>query len=206
VTAHHPAVLGARRLVVLVEGPSDREAVQALSERLGLDLARENAEVVEIGGAQAIARALRELPCGATAAGLCDAGEERVFARALTEVGIARAATRSELEVCGFFVCEPDLEGELIRALGATAVESVLAANGHLSSFRTFQKQPQWSGRPPEDQLRRFFGSSAGKVRYARPLVDALDDDRIPRPLGALLAYVDAWVAQRQASGGASSG
>ena len=39
-------------------------------------------------------------------------------------------------------------------------------------------------------QLRRFFGSSAGKARHAPLMVDSLPLDRIPRPLEALLAHI----------------
>ena len=102
----------------------------------------------------------------------------------------ARDLTRARMERLGFYVCDADLEDELIRALGPPAVERVLARNGDLSSFRTFQKQPQWEGRPTESQLRRFFGSSAGKIKYARLLVEALDLARVPRPLDGVLTHV----------------
>jgi hypothetical protein len=94
------------------------------------------------------------------------------------------------MEEIGFFVCDPDLEGELIHALGVAGVEAVLERTGKLGSFRTFQKQPQWKDRPTEAQLRRFFGSSAGKIRHARLLVEELDLDRVPRPLDGVLAHV----------------
>ena len=84
-----------------------------------------------------------------------------------------------------------DLEDELIRSLGAAAVEEVVEAQGDLRSFRTLQKQPEWQGRPVEEQLRRFMGSGGRrKIRYARLLVDALDLTRVPRPLDGLLAYL----------------
>jgi hypothetical protein len=41
-----------------------------------------------------------------------------------------------------------------------------------------------------EDQFRRFLGSSAGKIRHAPLLVEAIDLERVPRPLAALLARV----------------
>ena len=64
-------------------------------------------------------------------------------------------------------MCVADLEDELIRALGAAAVEQVVAAQGELGSFRTFQKQPAWRGRAIEEQLRRFMGTYGGrKIRY----------------------------------------
>jgi OLD-like protein len=178
------------RWIVLVEGPSDRAAVEALALRVGRDLEREGVEVVSIGGAHAIGRCLRDLPDGVRSAGLCDLGEVAPFGRALERAGVVPATSREELEALGYFVCEPDLEGELIRALGAPGVETVLESTGKLTAFRTFQKQPQWQGRPVEDQLRRFFGSSAGKIRHAPLLVEALDLENVPRPLASLLAHV----------------
>ena len=178
------------RWAVLVEGVSDRIAVETLARRRGLDLAAEGIEVVAIGGAHAIGKVVDALPDGVRTAGLCDAGEIAPFGRALERAGLKPACSPDELEALGFYVCDPDLEGELIRALGADGVEAVLERSGKLSSFRTFQKQPQWRGRPVEDQLRRFFGSSAGKIRHAPLLVDALDLDRVPRPLEALLTHV----------------
>jgi hypothetical protein len=178
--------------VVLVEGPSDQAAVEALARRLERDLAAEGVEVVSIGGAHAIGRFLSDLPDGVRSAGLCDVGELVPFGRALERVGVGPAGTREELEALGFYVCEPDLEGELIRALGTDSVEAVLEQSGKLASFRTFQKQPQWHGRPVEAQLRRFFGSSAGKIRHAPLMVEALDLDRVPRPLDLLLGHIGA--------------
>jgi hypothetical protein len=178
------------RWLVLVEGESDRAAFEALARRCGHDLEGERVEIVSIGGAQAIGRVLSRLSPDVRLAGLCDAGEVGAFGRALERVGIGPARTRPELELLGFYVCEPDLEGELIHSLGADGVEAVLQRSGKLSSFRTFQKQPQWRDRPVEDQLRRFFGSSAGKIRHAPLLVEGMDLERAPRPLAALLAHV----------------
>jgi hypothetical protein len=49
---------------------------------------------------------------------------------------------------------------------------------------------PAWRSRAPEEQLRRFMGSGAGrKIRYARLLVDALDLDCVPRPLDGVLGH-----------------
>jgi OLD-like protein len=178
------------RWVILVEGPSDKAAIEALARKLGRDLSGERVEVVSIGGAHAIGRFVRDLADDIRPAGLCDIGEVIPFGRALERAGVGPSGTREELEALGFYVCEPDLEGELIRALGAPGVEAVLERSGKLSSFRTFQKQPQWRGRPVDAQLRRFFGSSAGKAQHAPLMVDALSLDRIPRPLEALLAHV----------------
>ncbi len=80
---------------------------------------------------------------------------------------------------------------ELIRGLGADAVERVLDAQAELGAFRTFQRQPAWRGQTYEELHRRFLGTHSGrKVRSGRVLVDALDLDRVPRPLDALVALV----------------
>jgi hypothetical protein len=164
--------------VVLVEGVSDRIALEALARRRGRDLAGEGVSIVAIGGAQAVGRVVEDLRSTAVSiAGLCDAGEEALF---------RRAGFGSNL-----YVCHADLEEELIRALGTGAVEAILEANGDLGSFRTLQKQAVWRSRPVEDQLRRFMGSGARrKARYAALLVEALDLDRVPQPLDGVLAQV----------------
>lgn len=182
------------RAVVLVEGISDGRALEALAERRGRDLETEGVAVVPMGGAQAIGRFLRRFgPEGLDVglAGLCDAGEERDFRRGLEGAGLGTDLTRADMERLGFYVCDADLEDELIRALGADAVLEVVKAQRDLGPFRTLQKQPAWDGRPLEDQLRRFMGSGGSrKIRYARLLVDALDLARVPRPLDAVLARV----------------
>ena len=78
----------------------------------------------------------------------------------------------------------------MIRALDADAVEELFAQHGDLNAFRTFQKQPEWRDRPVEHQMRRMLGSSLGKIRYAPIFVEALDLERMPRPLDAVLAHV----------------
>ena len=188
------AVAERNQAIVLVEGISDRVALETLAERLGRNLEAEGVSIVAIGGAQAIRRVVVELgPRGRNVrlAGLCDAGEERAFRRGLELAGHGSPATRSELEALGFYVCEADLEDELIRALGAAAVEEVVEAQGDLRPFRTMQKQPEWRGRPREEQLHRFMGSGGRrKIRYARLLVDALDLTQVPQPLERVLAHV----------------
>jgi hypothetical protein len=182
------------RAVVLVEGTSDKVAVEALAERRGRDLAGEGVSVVPIGGAQAIGRYLSEFgPEGLDLelAGLCDAKEERDFRRGLERAGLGSDLSRSDLERLGFYVCDADLEDELIRALGVESVQQVVDGQGDLGSFRTLQKQPEWRGRRTEEQLRRFMGSGGRrKIRYAKLLVEALDLDAVPRPLDRVLAHV----------------
>ncbi len=181
------------RSVVLVEGASDKVALETLAARRGRNLEVEGVSVVVLGGAQAIGGFLREVPrgSGVRLAGLCDAAEEAGWRRALEHAGFGSRLTREEMERLGFYICVVDLEDELIRALGAAAVEAVLDAHGDLRSFRTLQKQPEWRERRTDDQLRRFLGSGGSrKIRYARLLAEALDVDHVPRPLDGVLAHV----------------
>lgn len=182
------------RTVVLVEGLSDQRAVETLARRRGRDLDAEGVVVLPIGGAQAIGVFLDRFgPRGLDLrlAGLCDVAEERHFQRALQRAGFGSELTRADLEALGFYVCVVDLEDELIRSLGAAAVERVVETEGDLGAFRTLQKQPAWRGRPTEEQLRRFMGSGGSrKLRYAALLVEALDLTHVPRPLDRVLAHV----------------
>lgn len=182
------------RAVVLVEGVSDQLALEALARRRGRDLAAEGASIVPMRGATNIAKFLARFgPHGAglKLAGLCDMGEERDFKRALERAGFGAHLTRSDMERLGFYACNADLEDELIRALGTAAVERVIAAQGDLGAFRTFQNQPEWRGRPHEEQLRRFMGTKGGrKIHTAARLVEALDLATVPRPLDGVLAHI----------------
>jgi hypothetical protein len=180
--------------VVLVEGRSDQVALEALAARRGRDLDAEGVSIVAMGGVTNIARFLAQLgPHGLDVrlAGLCDAGEEAAVRRGLERAGFGDGLSRVAMESLGFYVCEVDLEDELIRSLGTTAVERVVEACGELSSFRTLQKQPAQRGRTHHQQLHRFMGTRGGrKIRYARLLVDALDLSRVPRPLDGPLDHI----------------
>jgi len=160
--------------VVLVEGITDRIALEAVAAKLGRDLAGEDVEIVPIGGAQAIRRAFAEHE-GDRVVGLCDAREERWFRRVLGD------AT---------YVCVEDMEDELIRALGPAGVEEVIAAEGELETFRNFQNQLAWRGRPVDRQLHRWFRSAHRRnKRYPPLLVAALQPEQIPRPLAGVLEH-----------------
>ncbi len=167
--------------LILVEGESDRLALEALARRRGRDLDAEGISIRAIGGAHAIRREVERLHRHARLTGLCDAQEEPHFRNAFEAAGLAGSV----------FVCDRDLEDELIRALGVGAVEEVLVARHELGLFRSFQQQPAWRGREPAEQLRRFFGTySHRKIEIGAMLVNALDLDRVPRPLDGVLAAV----------------
>ena len=188
------ATVAGLRTVVLVEGVSDRAALEALAERRGRTLDAEGVSILPLGGATSIGRFVDLLgPHGLDVrlAGLCDVGEESHFRRGVERFGLGANLTRAEMESLGFFVCIADLEDELIRALGVAAVEQVVDAQGDLRALRTFQNQPAQRERTTEQQLRRFMGTQSGrKSHYASALVDALDLTRAPRPLDRLLESI----------------
>jgi hypothetical protein len=180
------------RSIVLVEGVSDQIAVETLASLQARDLTKEGVVVVPIGGAGSVSKFLARFgPTGAglRVSGLCDAAEERHVCRQLGRAGYPQPDTRSELEQAGFFVCDRDLEDELIRAVGPDAIETILAEQGDLVSFRTLQRQAAWREAAFVDQFRRFLGAGARrKLRYASLLVRSLDLDRQPRPLREVLS------------------
>jgi hypothetical protein len=94
--------------------------------------------------------------------GMCDRSESGHFARALANFDLTGLSTDLRgLESRGLYVCDSDLEDELIRSIDASDIESVLAAEGDLGAFRTFQKQPVWRDRPFRAQMHRWLGSVA---------------------------------------------
>jgi hypothetical protein len=164
--------------VVLVEGVSDQVAVTTLARSRALDLAAQGVDVVPMGGATNIGHFVRRYAdrTGVRLAGLCDLAETRFYRRALGG---------------DYFVCARDLEDELIRALGARAVQHVVEAERELPAFRVFQRQPAQRHKPVEDQLRRFLGTHSGrKARYAGALVQALPPGTAPPPLEGLLGWL----------------
>jgi hypothetical protein len=179
------------KAVILVEGVSDQRALEALARRRGRVLESEGVSVVPIGGAHAIGHYLERFgPSGLDLrlAGLCDAGEERAFARGLERAGLGTDLGRAEMEALGFYVCDSDLEHELVRAVGVDTVLQIIDDQGERGPFTTFQKQPAKRALGLEEQLWRFMWNR--KIRYAPLLVNALDLARVPRPLDGVLAHV----------------
>jgi hypothetical protein len=122
-------------------------------------------------------------------AGLCDGGEMRFFARALQRRG-HDVETREQLAALGFFVCDGDLEDELIRALGTDALIEVIRREGELPLLRTLQQQPAQRERSLHDQLHRFFGTKSGrKLRLAAALAAEMPLDRTPPALRGVLDF-----------------
>jgi hypothetical protein len=169
---------------VLVEGESDRVAVETLARREGLDLAALGVGVEAMGGATSIRHHLPR-DAGERLLGLVDEAEWPWVSRVLQaeRVGPGPLAER------GFRVCRADLEDELIRSLGTDAVLAVVEAQGELASFGRLRHQPALRERTLVQQLRRFLaGRSGHKITYARLLVEALPPGVAPEPLARLLA------------------
>jgi predicted ATPase len=178
------------RAVILVEGVSDQYALEALADRRGRNLDAEGITIVPMGGASAIGIYLSlfgpsgfELPV----AGLCDLAEESVFAGALRRAGHA-INSRADMEQLGFFVCDADLEDELIRAIGTADVVQLIDATGDLAAFQALQQQAAYRAVSLDEQVRAFVGGR--KIRYAPLLVDALDLAGVPAPLDGVLNSV----------------
>jgi hypothetical protein len=180
--------------VVLVEGVSDQLAVTTLAARRGRDLRAEGIAVIPMQGATNIGHFLQRYgPNGLNLglAGLCDVAEMRFYQKGFARAGLGAVADRDGLEDRRFYVCDTDLEDELIRALGVDAVENILDQQGDLTSFRILQQQPDQQGKSDQARLRRFMGTRGGrKIQYAPILVGALDLAEMPAPLARLVAAV----------------
>lgn len=100
-----------------------------------------------------------------------------------TDVGTSRGRSPA---VC--FVCDRDLEDELIRALEPDVAAAVVRSVGLGAALDTFRAQTAWRDRAPVDQLRRFAGAGSGrKELLARAWAGALLSERVPLPLRSLL-------------------
>ena len=155
-----------------MEGTSDRTVLELLARRLGRDLGSEGIDIVPIGGAHAIRRFVAALPAGTRVRGLCDENEAYLFRRVLDDV----------------HVCVPDLEGELIRALGVERVLAIVDAG----AFAKMRRQPAHRETPVEAALHRWLRSSSVRFhRYLPQLAEAVDLDAIPQPLREVLGKAD---------------
>lgn len=179
------------RLVVLLEGASDVAAVRELMA--GSGIAGDGVELVPLHGVTNIGRVLRELRQvhgDLDVVGMCDAGETRHVERALVEDGLP-VADATDLPAYGFFVCEADLEDELIRALGPEAARDALAGAGLGGKFEALRQQAAWADHPLAEQLHRFCGSASGRKELAAgALAREIGEDAVPEPLGMLLERI----------------
>lgn len=196
--AYHPGIMNlagvlasSTRTAVLVEGESDRAAVETLAARRGLPLAGLGVQVVAMGGITNIGHHLIALGGqDVRLGGLYDAAEERFVIKGLARVGLRPFAATTPLADLGFFRCDRDLEDEFIRAIGVEGFLALITAEGELRSFERLQGQPAQRERTTTEQLHRFIGSKSGrKERYGRRMAEVLPLDRVPAPLDAVLRW-----------------
>lgn len=173
-------------ITLLVEGESDRAAVVALAPRFGVDLDAEQITVTVIGGAGNFGRAIAETAAlGHRVGGLYDEKEERFVAGALNR------QEGEDLTRQGFFACRPDLELELVRAIGAAGMTPLLERAGELKTFRSFQDQPKYRDAEPLEQLRRYIGANgARKAKFATIMAEDVEFDAVPEPLASLVNWI----------------
>lgn len=159
---------------------------RAARRRFGVDLDAEEITVTVIGGAGNFGRAIADATkLGHRVGGLYDEAEERFVAGALNR------QQGEDLTRQGFFPCRPDLELELVRAIGAVEMAPLLERHGDLTTFRNFQDQPKYRDADPLEQLRRFVGANgARKAKYAAVMAEEVDFGSVPEPLEGLVNWI----------------
>lgn len=117
------------RFVLVVEGPSDLILVRQVAKLLGVDLDRRGIAVLDLGGAKMFGSAYEifgPAGFGVQMAGMVDEDARADWA---TEVGVPPATLESQ----GYVVCDPDLEGVYVNALGTAAVTTMLLDSPKIS-------------------------------------------------------------------------
>ena len=175
--------------VILVEGASDRVALELLAHRQGIGLDVLGIDIVDMGGAtNARSYIDRYTALGLRLGGLGDIAAASTFATALLKTGLDRLMTVDEMREVGFHFCVVDLEDELIRALGSDQARAIVEDPLTPGTFASYQRQPAHRDVDLDTQLRGFVTN--WKSEYARLFVNALDLDKAPRPLIEVLAHV----------------
>jgi predicted ATPase len=175
------------RTVVLVEGYSDRVALLQLASRLNRNFDAAGIAILALDGGGAVGTFLQIFGrdgLGLSVLGICDEDKEQQW---LTEIQKLDSSVidRATMKQAGFFVCVRDLEQEFVRVLGIAGAQAVIANEGEATAFSAFCQQPAHRAVSADEQLRRFFHKH--NIRWAAPLVDALDLKAIPGPLNDLL-------------------
>lgn len=182
--------VGRARSFILVEGQSDRRALEVVANRLGRNLDAEEIVTVAITGATNIGRFLDLLPKHKPISGLYDEAEEGILRDALASSHLSSHLTGTSLESAGFYMCRRDLEDELIRSLGADIVLEVIDSEGDMSSWHRFSNQPAQRDRPIEARMHRFLGTRSGrKIEYAGLLAERIDLSTDTFPLVRVLDH-----------------
>jgi ABC-type cobalamin/Fe3+-siderophores transport system ATPase subunit len=177
------------RAAILVEGQSDKYALEAVAAKKKRNLDADGVTIVAMRGAGGIGTFLSLLgPDGLKLklAGLCDAGDETKWAKALGQHGMGAKLDRAAMSAIGFEVCDADLEEVLIAAAGEKTCLAIIDAQGDKTDFQTFAQQPTQKSKSTVQQLHDFLHSR--NITYAPLLVDAIDPTKLP---GALERVID---------------
>lgn len=181
---HNDAV--SKPISLLVEGESDKAAVVTVLPRFGIDLEAEHITVTVINGAGNFGRAIPEaVKLGHRVGGMYDEAEAHFVSDALNRY------PGEDLTRQGFFACCPDLELELVGAVGHVETAALLDTHGDLKTFRNFQDQPKYKDAEVTEQLRRYIGANgARKAKYAAIMAEAVDFEAMPEPLQGLVNWI----------------
>ena len=178
------------RTVVFVEGPSDYLAFREAARVMQVDLDARGVALVSLQGAGLLGTYLTLLgPNGLDLQlrGLCDLDAEADWQSKLSAAGIP-VSDRTTMNNRGFFVCDVDLEDELVRAHDAPAVQAIIDQEGETARFNSFSGQPDNRGLPLDEQLTKFARKS--KTRWSPRLAAALTAASMPTPLQEVLKRV----------------
>jgi len=178
------------RAVILVEGQSDKYALEAVAAKKKRNLDADGVTIVAMRGAGGISTFLSLLgPNGLKLklAGLCDAKEESKWAQALEAHGLGSKLDRTSMATIGFEVCDGDLEEVLIAAVGETTTLSIIDAQGDQADFNSFAQQPTQNTKSLSHQLHDFLHSRGRNTTYAPLMVDAIDAGKLPAALENLI-------------------
>lgn len=178
------------RTVLLVEGPSDYLAVREAARVLGVDLDANGAAIVSLQGAGLLETYLRLLgPSGLDLelAGLCDLDAETDWQAKLASAGF-QINDRATMNSAGFYVCDADLEAELVAAHGDQSVLNIIHQDGEGPRFTALANDPRYQGLT-QTQLLEVFARK-NKVRRSPRFMGALSPQAIPQPVRDLLNRV----------------
>jgi predicted ATP-dependent endonuclease of OLD family len=175
---------------MFVEGPSDRLAILSLAKKNNLSLDSLGVSVIALNGAGILTWFLKLFgPTGfqLPVCGICDLDHLSQWSKVLENLGLGKSLSRSEMEKIGFFVCDRDMEDELVKALGDAAVLQAIDENGDTQDWNVFCQQPNNKTLARAAQIRAFLAAKR-KVIYAPILVSKLSAT-VPRPLQQVLDF-----------------
>ncbi len=181
------------RSVLLVEGESDYIAVTKAATLLGHRLDAKGVAVLQTGGEgtlRTFVRLFGKNGLDLDIAGLVDADAEAALTQELERESYGQGIDRLTLESVGFWICDSDLEAELIQAVGISQTEALITAEGEDQSYAAFAQDPRYSRLSDQERLEAFLSKRGRKVRYAPLLIDRLTSGTLPRPLVEALNHV----------------